>query len=56
MLMEEIHLNEIVRLEFSLPEGEVELMAVVRQRNVFRYGFEFIENGPARDRIKRTCH
>jgi c-di-GMP-binding flagellar brake protein YcgR len=55
MLMEEIHVNEVVRLEFSLPSGEVELMAVVRQRSAFRYGLEFIENSPARDRIKRIC-
>lgn len=55
MLLEEIRLNEIVRLEFSLPEGEVELMAVVRQRSAFRYGFEFIENGPARERVNRAC-
>jgi c-di-GMP-binding flagellar brake protein YcgR len=55
MLMDEIHLNEVVRLEFSLPSGEVEVMAVVRQRNAFRYGFEFIENSPGRERVTRTC-
>jgi len=55
MLMDEIHLNEVVRLEFSLPAGNVELMAVVRQHNAFRYGFEFIEKGSARDLISRTC-
>jgi c-di-GMP-binding flagellar brake protein YcgR len=55
MLMDEIHVNEIVRLEFSLPNGEVEVMAVVRQRNAFRYGFEFIENSPGRERVTRTC-
>jgi hypothetical protein len=55
MLREEIRLNEVVRLEFTLPEGEVEVLALVRQRNAFRYGFEFIEKGQARDVINRTC-
>jgi PilZ domain len=55
MLMDEIHLNVVVRLEFSLPSGEVELLAIVRQRNAFRYGFEFIENSPGRERVTRTC-
>jgi hypothetical protein len=54
MLMDEIALNEIVRLEFSLATGEVEIMAVVRQRNAFRYGFEFVEGGPARALINRA--
>lgn len=55
MLMDEIHLHEVVRLEFSLPSGEVEVMALVRQRNAFRYGFEFIENSPGRELVTRTC-
>lgn len=55
MLVDEVRVNEVVRLEFTLPEGEVEVFAVVRQRNAFRYGFEFIESGPMRDIIKRTC-
>jgi hypothetical protein len=55
MLMDEIPLHEIVRLEFSLATGEVEVMAVVRQRSAFRYGFQFVEGGPARSLINRTC-
>lgn len=55
MLMDEIRLNEVVRLEFTVPEGEVEVLALARQRSAFRYGFEFIEGGPARDLIDRTC-
>lgn len=55
MLLDEIHLNEVVRLEFSLPGGEVEVMAVVRQRRAFRYGFEFIENSPGRELVTRAC-
>jgi hypothetical protein len=55
MLMDEIPLHEIVRVEFSLPTGEVELMAVVRQRSAFRYGLEFVEGGPARALVNRAC-
>lgn len=55
MLMDEVRLNEVVRLEFTLPEGEVEVFALARQRNAFRYGFEFLEGGPARDVINRAC-
>jgi hypothetical protein len=55
MLTDEIRLNEVVRLEFTISGGEVEVLASVRQRNAFRYGFEFIEKGHARDIINRTC-
>jgi c-di-GMP-binding flagellar brake protein YcgR len=55
MLMDEVNLQEIVRLEFTLPAGDIEVLALVRQRNAFRYGFEFIEDGPARRLIDRTC-
>ena len=55
MLMDEIPLNEIVRLEFSVPAGDIELMAIVRQNVAFRYGFEFIEDGLARGLINHTC-
>lgn len=55
MLLQEITLDEVVRLEFTLPAGEIEIHALVRQRNAFRYGFEFIEGGPVRDLISRTC-
>jgi len=55
MLREEIRLNEIVRLEFHLPLGEVEVLAVARQRNAFRYGFQFVEPGGADPRISHTC-
>ena len=55
MLRVEIPLGEVVRLEFSLPNGEVEIHAVVRQRNAFRYGFQFLESSSAQDLIGRTC-
>lgn len=55
MLMDEINLQEVVRLEFTLPSGDIEVLALVRQRNAFRYGFEFIEDGAPRSLIDRTC-
>lgn len=55
MLRVEVPLGEVVRLEFTLPLGEVEVHALVRQRNAFRYGFQFIDPGGAADIIARTC-
>jgi len=55
MLMVEVPVGEVVRLEFSLPLGEVELHALVRQRSAFRYGFQFVESRSAQDIIGRTC-
>lgn len=55
MLREEVPLGEMVRLEFTLPVGDVELLAMVRQRSAFRYGFQFVEASSALDFIGRTC-
>jgi PilZ domain-containing protein len=55
MLRNEVPLGEVVRLEFVLPPGPVELHALVRQRNAFRYGFEFMEEKTAHAIIARTC-
>jgi len=55
MLREEVPLGAMVRLEFALPLGEVEVLAMVRHRNAFRYGFQFVEASSADDIIGRTC-
>jgi hypothetical protein len=55
MLRVEVPVGEVVRLEFTLPLGEVEVLAMVRQRNAFRYGFQFVEASSAQDAIGRTC-
>jgi hypothetical protein len=55
MLVFEVPLGEVVRLEFGLPLGTVEVHAVARQRNAFRYGFQFIEISSDQDIIGRTC-
>lgn len=51
----EVPVAEVVRLEFTLPTGDVEIHAMVRQRNAFRYGFQFVESSTAQDLIGRTC-
>ena len=55
MLREEVPVGEVVRLEFTLPLGDVEVLALVRQRSAFRYGFQFVETSSAQDVIGRTC-
>ena len=55
MLRTEIPVGEVVRLEFSLPLGEVEVFALVRQRNAFRYGFQFVDTGANQSVLERTC-
>ena len=55
MLRTEVPIGEVVRLEFNVPLGEVEVHALVRQRNAFRYGFQFVESSSAQDIIGRTC-
>jgi len=55
MLRVEVPLGEVVRLEFALPHGPVEIHALVRQRNAFRYGFQFMESASAQEIISRTC-
>ena len=55
MLRMEVPIGEVVRLEFSLPTGDVDVHALVRQRSAFRYGFQFVESSSAQDVIGRTC-
>lgn len=55
MLVVEVPVGEIVRLEFSLPVGDVEVLAVARQKRAFRYGFQFVETSLAQDVIRRAC-
>lgn len=55
MLTLEAPLNEIVELDFTLPPGPVMIFAAARQRNAFRYGFEFIDTDSVHELIRRTC-
>jgi hypothetical protein len=55
MLRVEVPIGEVVRLEFTLPDGDVVVLAMVRQHNAFRYGFQFVETSSAQDVIGRAC-
>jgi hypothetical protein len=55
ILRVEVPVGGMVRLEFALPLGDVEVLAMVRHRNAFRYGFQFVEATSAQDVIGRTC-
>jgi c-di-GMP-binding flagellar brake protein YcgR len=51
----EVPIGEVVRLELSLPPGAVDIYAMVRQRNAFRYGFQFLDPSSAGHVIEHTC-
>jgi c-di-GMP-binding flagellar brake protein YcgR len=56
MLQIEIPLDQVVRLDFELPLGAISIRALVRQRNAFRYGFQFVEpDSYAQELIIRFC-
>ena len=55
LLREEVPLGEVVRLEFTVPTGDVVIHALTRQRNAFRYGFQFLEAISQLEIIQRTC-
>ncbi|MGA7694528.1 MAG: PilZ domain-containing protein [Candidatus Sulfotelmatobacter sp.] len=56
MLRIEVPLGEVVELGFTLPFGPVTIYAMVRQRNAFRYGFQFVESNAMHEVIQTTCH
>ena len=55
MLPIEAPLGENVELNFTLPSGPLTIHAIVRQRNAFRYGFEFVDSASVHEVIRRTC-
>jgi PilZ domain len=55
MLRIEVPVGEMVELEFTVATGNVTVYAMVRQRNAFRYGFQFVESLPAREIILAAC-
>jgi hypothetical protein len=48
----ELPLHEMVELKIQMPSGLVTMRAAVRNRNVFRHGFEFIQPRTAREAMK----
>jgi len=55
MLKMEVPLGEMLELDFTLPFGPVTIYATARQRNAFRYGFQFLELDAANKVIRSTC-
>jgi hypothetical protein len=55
LLKLEVPVGEFVELQFTLPFGPVTVYAVVRQRNAFRYGFQFVESNAVHEIIQTTC-
>ena len=55
MLRIEAPLGEVVELDIALPCGSVKIQAIGRQRNAFRYGFEFVDQELVHEFIRRTC-
>ncbi len=55
MLRLEVPLGELVELNFTLSSGPVTILATVRQRSAFRYGFEFVNSESEHELIRRAC-
>jgi hypothetical protein len=55
MLTLEAPVGGMVELEFTLPSGPAAIHAMVRQKNAFRYGFEFVDTDSVHELIRRTC-
>jgi hypothetical protein len=55
MLIIEAQVGEVVELDFTLPFSAVTIRALVRQKNAFRHGFEFIDSDSVHEVIRRTC-
>jgi hypothetical protein len=55
LLKLEVPLGEFVELRFMLPHGPVTVYSVVRQRNAFRYGLQFVESHSMQAIIQTTC-
>ena len=51
----EVSVGEMVELQFTLPFGPVRVYAIVRQRNAFRYGFQFVDSESALYAVKTAC-
>ena len=55
MLKIEAPVGEMVELQFKLPNGPVTVYAMVRHRNAFRYGFQFVETPASREIVLKAC-
>lgn len=55
MLPIAVAVGEVVDLSFELPLGSVNVRAVVREKNAFRYGFQFVQPNTAQQLIAHAC-
>jgi hypothetical protein len=55
MLVTGAPVGEVVELDFTLPYSPVTIRALVREKNAFRHGFEFLDSDSMHEVIRRTC-
>jgi PilZ domain len=55
MLTLEVPVGEMVELEFTLMSKAVTILAMVRQKNAFRYGFEFVNSNATNEVVRIAC-
>ena len=55
MIRIEAPMGQLVKLDFALPSGKIMIYAIGRERNAFRYGFQFAESNSALELIRHTC-
>jgi hypothetical protein len=51
----EMSVGQQIELDFKLPTGPVNVYAIVKNKNAFRYGLEFVLTDKERTIIKRGC-
>ena len=51
----EMSVGQPLELDFKLPCGPVNVHAIVKNKNAFRYGLEFVLTAAERTVIKRGC-
>jgi len=55
MLTLEVEVGALVEVEFEASPAKVSALAVARQRNAFRYGFQFVDPDSTREVIRGIC-
>src|ERR1700692_1572056 len=55
MLPIEAPLDENVELNLTIKRSTVTIQAIARQKNIFSYGFEFVDSDSIHEIIRRTC-
>jgi hypothetical protein len=51
----EMSIGQPIELDFKLPCGPINVHAIVKNKNAFRYGLEFVLTDKERMTIKRGC-